>query len=62
MVTPAEATAEGVVLVLVEVEIVGGISGLRDEVTSAGSLSLATLVDLQALRMNTDKARVMLSS
>ena len=43
MVTPVEATAKGVILVLVEVEIVGGTSGLRTEVTVAVFLALVDL-------------------
>ena len=58
MLTPVEAAIDGVVFVLVEVEVVGGTSGLRVEVTSATSLSFATLVEGRALKMNTDKARV----
>ena len=62
MVTPAEAATDEVVFVLVEVEVVGGTSGLCIEVTSVASLSFATLVEGRALRMNTNKARVISSS
>ena len=58
IVTSVEIGAEGVVLVLVEVEVVGGTSGLRTEVTVATFL---TLVEGRALRINMDKARVILS-
>ena len=53
-----ETGAEGVALVLVEVEVVGGTSGLHTEVTVATFL---TLVEGRALRINMDKARVNLS-
>ena len=43
IVTPVETGAEGVALVLMEVEVVGGTSGLRTEVTVATFLSLVTL-------------------
>ena len=59
MVTPVEAATDGVVLVLVEVECVGGASGLRVEVTSVASWSFATLVEGRALKRRTAKAKVM---
>ena len=43
MVTSAEVSAKGVGLVLVEVEVVRGTSGLRTEVTVAVFLDLVTL-------------------
>ena len=43
IVTPVETGAEGVALVHVEVEVVGGTSGLRTEVTVAVFLALVAL-------------------
>ena len=45
IVTPAEAGAEGVVFMLVEVEVVGGTSGLRTEVAAVMFLTFATLLE-----------------
>ena len=58
MVTLAEAATDRVVFVLVEVEVVGGTSGLRVEVTSVASWSLAILVEGRALKRRTGKAKV----
>ena len=50
MVTPVEAATDGVVFVLVEVEVISGASGLRAEVTSVASWRFATLVEGRALK------------
>ena len=49
MVTPAEAIAEGVVLVLVEVEVVRGISALRTGVAMV-VFSALVILEGRALR------------
>ena len=57
MVTPVEATTEGVVFVLVDVDNVGGASALRAEVTSVASETFATLVEGRALKEEPDKLK-----
>ena len=56
MLTPAEAGAEGAVLTLVEVEIMGGAPDLSTEVAVVKSPVLATLVEGRALKLNTQES------
>ena len=50
IVAPAETGAEGAVLVLVEVEVVRGVSGLRADVTAAEPPVFATFSEGRALK------------
>ena len=62
MVTPMEIGVEGVVFVLVEVEVVGGTSGLGAEVMWLMLVILATSEEGRTQKTNMDKAKVIMSS